>query len=414
MGALRPGGRCCSVLLLVLVALAAPVSARADQAARQFANLIFQPPPGWAWDGQRADGRVELAYKGGPGRCKNCMIVLDKGNRTAWPIEAWQEALARTFFEDTTPVSPPQRMWERLGGWPVHILARQARDDGGQDTFQVFFAIGLPQRHELLGFTAEVNSQAELNRAIGVINADVLPMIARMRYESQGAAPLIGLPVPGNLRGPWYGSQLYNRYNGLTGSLELALDTELYTFFPGGRFYRGVPPSGTGPINYQALVRAGELGLGNYRVVGDKIVLRFADGPVGTLQMIGGNAIRSGRVTMYQKAVPPAGYRFDGTIHSVSYTGFSTGLGSTGGVSSEHTQVFRKDGTVIDSLFVGVSGSDPDGGGFSGGEENPKAVGRYQVQNGRIVITPPTGDPLSTWILFDGGTNLVIGGKPVE
>ena len=28
--------------------------------------------------------------------------------------------------------------------------------------------------------------------------------------------------------------------------------------------------------------------------------------------------------------------------------------------------------------------------------------------------SPPTGEPLSSWILFDGGTNLVIGGEPVK
>jgi hypothetical protein len=329
------------------------------------------------------------------------------------PIRTWQQAMARTFFDDAVPVGSPKWTWDRNGGRPIHVLLRQARD-GSQDSFQAFFAIGLPRRHELLAFSADVDSQASLDRAIAVIQADVLPMIQRMRYESEGAAPLIGPAVPGSLRGPWYGSALYNRYNGLTGMLELALDTELFTFFPGGRFYQGMPPSGVAPINYQALVRSGELGLGNYRVVGSQVVLRYSDGQSRTLQMIGGNAIKSGRVTMYQKAVPPAGYRFAGKITSVSYTSFGLGSGLSGGVSSEHTQVFRKDGTVIDSSFVGVSGSFDDGGGFSGSSTDPRTVGRYQVQNGRIVITPPNGDPLSTWILFDGGTNLLIGGEPVE
>ncbi|WP_159713921.1 hypothetical protein [Geminicoccus flavidas] len=69
---------------------------------------------------------------------------------------------------------------------------------------------------------------------------------------------------------------------------------------------------------------------------------------------------------------------------------------------------------MVGSAFVGVSGSGDDGGGFSGGSTQQETVGRYEVLNGRIIITPPTGEPLSSWILFDGGTNLVIGGKPVK
>jgi hypothetical protein len=391
-----------------------PPAARAQEpAVRQFANLIFTPPPDWQWIGTRTDGRLRIDYDGARERCRNCQILIDRGNSTAMPIRAWQQALSRTFFEGTVAASSDQWDWEANGGRPIHVLMRVARDDRGQNWFEAFFAVGLPTRHELLAFTAEVSSQAELDGAVAVINADVLPMIEAMRYESEGATPVAGPPVFGTLRGIWYGTAVYNRYNGLTGTLELVRDEELFTFFPGGRFYKGVPSSGTDPINYKSLVRQGELGLGNYQVTGGQVMLRYSDGRTATLKMMQG-AIESGRVTMYPKKVPPAGYRFAGTIQSVSYTSFGLGSGLTGGVSSERNQVFRKDGTVVDSKFVGVSGSDDDGGGFSGGSNNPGTVGRYEVLNGRIVITPPAGEPLSTWILFDGGTNLVIGGEPVK
>ncbi|WP_191057728.1 hypothetical protein, partial [Geminicoccus harenae] len=357
---------------------------------------------------------LRINYDGDRGRCRNCEILIDRGNSTAMPIRAWQQALSRTFFEGTVPASPNQWHWEANGGRPIHVLMRVARDERGRNWFEAFFAVGLPTRHELLAFTAEISSQAELDGAVAVINADILPMIEAMRYESEGAAPLAGQPVIGTLRGIWYGTAVYNRYNGLTGMLELVRDTELFTFFPGGRFYKGVPATGVDPINYKSLVRQGELGLGNYQAMGDQVQLRYSDGRTATLQMMNGAAIQSGRVAMYPKKVPPAGYRFAGTIQSVNYTSFGLGSGLTGGVSSERNQVFRMDGTVVDSKFVGVSGSGEDGGGFSGGSTKPETVGRYEVLNGRIVITPPTGEPMSSWILFDGGTNLVIGEEPVK
>jgi hypothetical protein len=401
-------------LLLLLAAMAVPLGARAeDPAVRQFANLIFTPPPDWQWIGRQADGRLRIDYDGDDDRCRKCQILIDRGNSTAMPIRAWQEALSRTFFEGTVPASPNQWDWEANGGRPIHALMRVARDDRGRNSFQAFFAVGLPTRHELLAFTAEVSSQTELDGAVAVVNADILPMIERMRYESEGAAPVAGPPVLGTLRGPWYGTAVYNRYNGLSGTLELVRDTELFTFFPGGRFYRGMPPSGTAPINYQALVRSGELGLGNYRVAGNQVLLHYSDGNTTTLSF-DGNAITSGRVTMRPATVPPPGYRFAGTIESASYTSFGLGSGMTGGVASAHTQVFRMDGTVIDSSFVGVTGSFDDGGGFTGTTEDPAAVGRYEVQQGRIVIIPPKGDPISSWIILDAGQSLVIGDEPVS
>ncbi|WP_159713919.1 hypothetical protein [Geminicoccus flavidas] len=222
-------------LLLLLAAMAVPPGARAEEpSVRQLANLIFAPPPCWKFIGRRAaDGRLEINYDGDRDRCRKCQIVIDRGNSTAMSIRAWQEALSRAVFEAPRRPAPTNGTGRPMA--PTNPYP-DARGEGRPRPELVPGVLrgGPVHRHELLAFTAEVSSQAELDGAAAVINAGVLPM-------------------------------------------------------------------------------------------------HYFDGRTATLQIMNDGAIHSGRVTMYPKKVPPAGYRFAGTIHSVSYTSF----GLTGGVPSE-------------------------------------------------------------------------------
>src|SRR3546814_13159818 len=99
-------------------------------------------------------------------------------------------------------------------------------------------------------------------------------------------------------------------------------------FYADGRFFRGIPPSGAGPLDFEGLVAAGETGLGNYVVTGKEIELRFVDGDVSRMRMLNDSTIASGHVDIHPATFPPDGFRFAGVLRSASYTAFEIGSAS--------------------------------------------------------------------------------------
>jgi hypothetical protein len=184
------------------------------------------------------------------------------------------------------------------------------------------------------------------------------------------------------------------------------------TFYADGRFFRGIPPSGAGPLDFEGLVASGETGVGNYLVVDGEVELRFADGDVSRMRIANDSTIDAGRVDIHPARFPPDGYRFAGVIQSASYTAFGPGV--AGGVGSESTKVFRSDGTYTDSSFTGAFGSFDTGGGFAATAEQPEQSGRYEVANGLITLSPPEGEPQTTWIILEAEDSVIIGGQPVS
>ena len=389
-----------------------PAGAQAETTIRQFGNIVFDVPARWEEVGAN-DGRMKLDFDSDEDRCTGCEILIGLGTTDRGPIDAWRDAQAAKISDDAKVVGKPQFLEDEAGGKPVRLMLRQVDDDGTQK-FQAFFAIDLGQRYELVAFEGRVRDQASLDETLSILNTTVVPMIDGLRYVSEGAKPVLGPPKPGPLHGPWFGSAIYNHYNGLSGVLEMDVATELMLFFPDGRFYDGIPDTGTVPLDVAALVASGETHLGNYDLVGDKLALHYVDGDDATLDVVNETAIRSGRVTMRPADVPQDGFRFAGTIQSSHYTSFIAGSGVTGGVGSDHTQVFRADGTFTDASFVGVSGTFDAGGGMTATSKKPESLGHYEVKDGMITLTPPTGEQNTTWIILPGGTEIVIGGQPVS
>ena len=398
------------VLAIILATAAVPLAAATASAeTRQFANLVYDLPAGWEAGGT-SDGRQELRYAAEDEACDNCRILLDPGVAGGGPIADWRDAQA-VLPEDMTLIGEPKVERGTAGDWTLHVLMRMVDDDGRQ-RFQAFFAIDLPERNELVIFEGSARDEAALERSLAALNADLVPMLEAARFVSEGAEPVLGPPQPGDLDGPWFGTAISNRYDGLSGTLQLVVDRELMTFYADGRFYRGIPPSGSGPLDVEGLVAAGETGLGNYLRSGDEIELRYVDGDVARLGMSGASGLRWGGVTMYPAAFAPDGFRFSGVIHATGYTAF--GAGVSGGVAHERTQVFRDDGTFTDSSFTGVSGTFDSGGGFTGITEQPEALGHYTVADGLITLSSPDGQERTTWIILEGGSNVIIGGQPVS
>jgi hypothetical protein len=376
---------------------------------RQFANTVYELPKGWEANG-KADRRLELRYGADDDRCDSCRILIDPGVEGGGPIGEWRDEIAAPG-EDISVIGGPQLHHETIRDWPAEVMLRQI-EERGRPKFQAYIAIDLPARNELIIFEGSARDEETFNRSLAVLNDDITPMLNGLQFISEGAAPVLGPPEPGDLKGPWFGTAIRNQYNGLSGTMDLVVDRRLMTFYADGRFIRGIPPSGAGPLDFEGLVAAGETGLGNYVVTGNEVELRFADGDVSRMRMINDSTIDTGRVNIRPATFPPDGFRFAGVIRSARYTAF--GAGVSGGVGSESTQIFRSDGSFTDSSFTGAFGSFDTGGGFTTTAKQPEQSGHYEVADGLITLTPPEGEPRTAWIILEGANSVIIGGQPVS
>lgn len=396
--------------LLLLTACTLPLcAASASAETRQFANIVYELPEGWKPNGE-TDGRVELRYDGDDVRCTNCRVLIDPGAAGGGPIREWRDAVAAPG-KNMRVVGNPLLRQDSIGEWPAEVMLRQIEDDG-RAKFQAYFAIDLPERNELVIFEGSARDEETFNRSLAMLNEAIAPMLNGLRFISEGAAPVLGPPEPGDLKGPWFGTGIRNQYNGLSGTLDLVVDKRLVTFYADGRFFYGIPPSGAGPLDFEGLVASGETGIGNYAVTGGEVELRFADGDVSRMRIVNDSTIGVGRVDIHPAGFAPDGFRFAGVIRSAGYTSFGPGV--SGGVGSEGRQVFRRDGTYTDSSFTGAFGSFDTGGGFTAMTGQPERSGHYEVANGLITLTPPEGEPRTTWIILEGSNSVIVGGQPVS
>lgn len=396
-------------MVLLLTACMMPLCAASALAeTRQFANIVYELPEGWEPNGE-TDGRMELRYDGDDDRCTDCRVLIGPGAEGSDPIGEWRDMIAAPG-EDMRVFGEPLLERRTVGDWPVEAMLRQVEDDGPAK-LQAYFAIDLPARNEIIIFEGSARTEETFNRSLAMLNDVIVPMLNGLRFISQGAEPVLGPPEPGGLDGPWFGTAIRNQYNGLSGTLDLVVDRRLMTFYANGRFFNGIPPSGAGPLDLEELVASGETGLGNYAIADGEIELSFADGDVSHMRIVNDSTIDAGRVDIHPARFAPDGFRFDGTIRSASYTAFGPGI--SGGVGSESTQVFRSDGSYADSSFTSAFGSFDTGGGFTTMTGQPSQLGRYHVADGLITITPPEGDPRTTWIILDGSDSVIVGGQPV-
>src|SRR3546814_14508036 len=125
-------------------------------------------------------------------------------------------------------------------------MLRQVEDDG-RGKLQAFFAIDLPARNELIVFEGSARDEETFNRSLAALNNDVAPILNGLQFVSEGAEPVLGPPEAGSLEGPRVGTASRNQYNGLSGTLALAIDKGLMAFHAHGRLVRGLRHSGAGP-----------------------------------------------------------------------------------------------------------------------------------------------------------------------
>lgn len=394
------------LILAVIACLPAlPLSAE----TRQHGNLIFDLPTGWALGGTRDDGTLMLLSDLPNDECEYCRIYITPGMRASGRADTWVSGQTRRFIdaddapEITTMVKPEIA---NLKGRPAAMLGQKVDSD-----LQILFAIQLFGRMELIGFEASAYDEADVAEGMTVFQRDVLPMIESARFVSEGAEPLLSAPEPGPLQGLYWGYSTFWSM-GLDGMMSLQLDHQFLVFWPDGRFYEGTPPQGLSSFDPIPSLEKGDMSWGNYAVLGDTLLLSFANGETSQLTLSGQDLVR-GEATLYKVDPLPDGTKVDGSLSTFFYSGFTPGSGLEGGVSSSNYTVFNPDGTWSHSATGGASASFVDGGGtttggFTTGSESGDA-GTYVVKDGLMIRTPADGSDPERALIFKTGNDIMIG-----
>jgi hypothetical protein len=422
--------RVTALMFSVVVAVVSLATARADDGGlvRQVGDIIYTVPAGWSKSG--GSGYVELATDDKARFPVHCTMriypsVLKAefdGGAEAFLRERMRADLAEMVADDkdTRIFGPERKDTTTVGQTPALAIARGI--ENGRRRMELYYVLDRPTRFAVIRFVAPARDHDTAAAVSKVIEGPVRATLASLRFVGEDAKPLLGAPKPGPLDGVWWGTGLENRY-GVNG-LELQRITSAYTFRADGRFLRGVPDQQIEDLDFKRLIRERTGAVGNYRVVGDKLMLDYADGDARSLHFHpGSNVVRDGKVTMTAARLPHDGFTFEGTRTRTHYTSFSTGLSSTGGVGGERTWVYRKDGTFTSDRSVSVTGSYDQGGGFAGQSNRDKIPGRYRVIDGKLETTEAgeDGKPETsrTTILLFGGNDgeppeIIIGGDVIK
>ena len=271
---------------------------------------------------------------------------------------------------------------------------------------QILFAIQLFGRMELIGFEASAYDEADLAEGMAVFQRDVLPMIEGARFVSEGAEPLLPDPQPGDLQGVWWGTSTWWSM-GLDGMMTMEIDHHWLTFWPDGTFYDGTPPQGTALFDRIERLAAGDMDWGSYRADGGQLTLSYASGEVETYD-IEDDQFTKGDRTMFQIEPLADGTKLDGIVSTIFVSGFTPGIGLSGGVTRMTDTRYTPDGTWAFGSYAGASGTFENGGGFATGSEQSE-YGRYEVKDGLVVRYAEDGSVARSRYIFKAGTTIWIG-----
>ncbi len=390
--------------LLVLV-LAIPLAAE----THQHGNVIFDLPPGWQMGSTRDDGTLILWSDLPDDECEYCVIYITPGARATGRADTWVAGQTRRFIDEddapkVTVLVKPEIA--NLRGRPAGMLGQTVDSD-----LQILFAIQLFGRMELIGFEASADDEADLAEGMAVFQRDVLPMIEGARFVSEGAEPLLPAPQPGDLHGVWWGTSTWWSM-GLDGMMTMEIDHHWLTFWPDGLFYAGTPPDGTASFDRSERLAAGDMDWGNYHVDGGQMTLRYASGEVQTYDIEEGQFTKGDR-TMFQIEPLADGTKLNGIVSTIFVSGFTPGIGMSGGVTRMTDTRYNPDGTWAFGSYAGASATFEGGGGFASGSEQSD-FGRYEVKDGLVIRYAEDGSITRSRYVFKAGTTIWIGSDILE
>lgn len=379
-----------------VLALIAP-AVQAGQPLRQFGNVIYAEPPGWT-AGRQEGGTLVYLSDLPDDACAFCTLHFSTSLTDGTdPVAALRWRGLRFVDEEdraeAEPLGEPGTF--AVGGRPG---AMQGYRIGGD--LMIVLAVGLSDRVEMVGLSGG-GGEEDLPGTLRVLEETVTPLFEGLSFVSEGAAPLMPAPVPGELDGVWWGWNTYTTF-GLDMMMRQDMAFRTLILWPDGRFFDGTPPGGLQGGEPAGLMDQGRTDFGVYVRQGDTLTLTFANGATETLTA-DGEGWNDGARTLRPVDPLPDGTALDGAISSVFYTGFTPNSGVTGGISSSSATVFRPDGTYTGSSFGGAFGSFDAGGGYavSSGDDTG---GTYAVRDGLLVTTPRDGPPRAVLALRQDGT----------
>lgn len=384
-----------AVALAFVVASGVPSTAQGEQAApgqdagrgtaravalRQYEDTIYELPKGWRLGAR--DGYARL-FPDDSEVYGYCTIALGLSEPLPNDAGRWLKTRMKGVLgegEAATAVQPVQH--SRQGALDVWVTGQGVDGD-----LQMHFAVAAAGRVRHVWFEGPADTDGR--RALDEV---FLPLVSGLRFVGAGARPLLGTPRAGDLQGTYFGAVMGYGLGGVE------VQNRFYSFTREGRFYEGVPVGRSlATLDFAAsLAREGD-SCGNYRFLGKKLKLDFANGERRELTFArdGEALVLDGDHYWLQEPLAD-GTRLDGCWRSLHYTSFTPGSGVVGGAGSTHSLTLRKDGTFESEGFGFASANfeTPAGdvtGGFSvGGEKGPRK-GRYEVKDGVLRLTDTRG-----------------------
>ena len=393
--------------LAVLLLLSQPLAAE----TRQHGNIIFDVPSGWNLGAVREDGTLILWSDLPDNECEFCTIYIATSTQTGGRADSWVATQSARFLDPDDGETPEIRKVAAPELFPLNgrPAARMGQTVDGD--LQSLFAVQLMGRMELIGFEAPASDEAEVAAAMAVLARDVVALLESARFVSEGAKPVMPDPRPGDLHGVWWGTSTWWSM-GLDGMMTMQIDHHWLTFWPDGLFYEGTPPAGTAPFDAKALLASGNMTWGSYRVEGDRLILSYASGRVETLTADGDKFTLGDRVM--DPITPLAdGTKIDGTVSTLFVSGFTPGIGMSGGMTAMTDTTYKPAGTWEFGSFAGASSTFDNGSGFSTGSEGSDR-GRYEVKDGLVILYDQGGAVVASHYIFTAASTIWIGENMLE
>jgi hypothetical protein len=264
---------------------------------------------------------------------------------------------------------------------------------------------------EIMAFEGEADDEDELAESMQVFGDQILPMFLSIAYVSEGAAPLMPAPVPGDLSGLYWGWRS-DWVMGIDGTMRMETNHRTLIFWPDGRFYDGTPPGGLRPLDPDALMAAADDSFGVYTVQGDRLRLTYVNGDTDELAADGADWLDGDR-QMFQAKPLRDGTTISGSISSIYYSGFTPGTGMSGGMSAFSSVTFHPDGSYENTRMGGATATYDTGAGFATSSED-HGRGTYAIRDGLLTMTPDDGSEPTARLAFSNGTDIMIGTSILE
>jgi len=394
----------CAVLALV-TAIAFTSELSAQSSKYQFDDVVYQLPSGWK-KGKTNDDHAVI-YKSESGLKT---IFIFRSEDVPRNTDRWMTKKIEILMDDgekeeaknmPSKTIPAGKHFVTIGGTVSgRKLWLAVANVSKQKANIVIMATRVPRNEDgLVEFSKKLTKE-------------FLPFALTLKYISQGAQPVLGEPVAGDLEGT---------YSGLKYTYNLDMSTsfgqEFYTFSKSGRFLRGLPKGiSVEKVDFEKALRDYPDRAGNYRIGRSKIHFEFADGTVAEQDF---ESTKNGfKMTQsYTRVtVPLDETKFEGLYRDLSYSGFTPGGGVSGGVANEPPLLFTNTGQSTATQFSGAFGnfenaSGDTTGGFSSRNRRPKTQGTYKVEDGTLVLTDDKGDVSVNSLVQLGERLIYVNGK---